>query len=261
MGGYSNYQDTLGNNFNNKNKFRQEMDAKNIETSGYYQASVSGMYGEFTIAAVLKSLPCKYHVLNDIILQTGTKLERYQPQIYGTDNFKHITKNGKVFSIINKSTQLDHIIVSNYGIFVIETKNHKGFIFGDTQSKVWTQTFKGSGHFTFYNPVHQNEGHLINLSKQLGIDRNFMTGMIVFTNPEANLVNVNCPFCFTVDKLYDAILCYDKQIWNDKQVLQVIQKIEKINSNSYLKAKEHEEYVKHIKHVQEVNKMRRMNHI
>lgn len=31
----------------------------------------------------------------------------------------------------NKTTQVDHVIVANYGIFVIETKNYKGWIIGD----------------------------------------------------------------------------------------------------------------------------------
>lgn len=275
---YTNWNETLGNNFNNQNfnngtqnPYQNNQNTyqnnhnlssnamlnKNIETGGKYQATVSGMYGEFTVAAVMKSLPSQYHVLNDIILDTGTKLEKYQPQIYGVDNFKHITRNGKVYSVIHQTTQLDHIIVSNYGIFVIETKNHKGFIFGDLNGAVWTQTFRGAGHFTFYNPVQQNEGHLRNLSKQTGIKRNFMTGMIVFTNPEANLENVKCPFCYTVDQLYNAILSFNKPIWNNKQVVRVIQAIEKLNSNSYFKAKQHEEYVQHLKHVHDINKMRK----
>ena len=37
------------------------------------------------------------------------------------------------------TTQIDHIIVSRYGVFVIETKNMKGWIFGNPQQKTWTQ--------------------------------------------------------------------------------------------------------------------------
>ena len=37
------------------------------------------------------------------------------------------------------TTQIDHILVSRYGIFVIETKHYKGWIFGDENSKNWTQ--------------------------------------------------------------------------------------------------------------------------
>ena len=37
------------------------------------------------------------------------------------------------------TTQIDHIIVSEYGVFVIETKNMKGWIFGGVRQKMWTQ--------------------------------------------------------------------------------------------------------------------------
>ncbi len=39
----------------------------------------------------------------------------------------------------NGSTQIDHIIVSKYGVFVVETKNMKGWIFGKPKEKTWTQ--------------------------------------------------------------------------------------------------------------------------
>ena len=34
-------------------------------------------------------------------------------------------------------TQIDHIIVSRYGVFVVETKNYTGWIFGNAKSKQW----------------------------------------------------------------------------------------------------------------------------
>ena len=37
------------------------------------------------------------------------------------------------------ATQLDHVVVSNYGIFCIETKSYKGWIFGNANDKYWTQ--------------------------------------------------------------------------------------------------------------------------
>jgi len=47
------------------------------------------------------------------------------------------------------TTQIDHIIVSQYGIFVIETKNYKGWIFGDEYSKTWTQSIYGKKHLAW----------------------------------------------------------------------------------------------------------------
>ena len=58
----------------------------------------------------------------------------------------------------NQSTQIDHILLSPYGVFVIETKNYKGWIFGGERQKMWTQKiYKKS--YKFQNPLHQNYKH------------------------------------------------------------------------------------------------------
>ena len=50
------------------------------------------------------------------------------------------------------TTQVDHIVVSRYGIFAVETKNYSGWIFADANSKVWTQTIYRKKS-TFQNPM------------------------------------------------------------------------------------------------------------
>ena len=56
------------------------------------------------------------------------------------------------------TTQIDHILLSPYGIFIIETKNYTGWIFGGERQKMWTQKiYKKS--FKFQNPLHQNYKH------------------------------------------------------------------------------------------------------
>lgn len=73
-----------------------------------------GKAGEKRVARKLDWLPKEYIILNDIMLPTQ----------YGT-------------------TQIDHIVVSPYGIFVIETKNYKGWIFGHENSEEWKQSLWG----------------------------------------------------------------------------------------------------------------------
>ncbi len=68
------------------------------------------------------------------------------------------------------TTQIDHIIVSHYGIFVIETKNYNGWIFGDKKAKTWTQVLYKK-RSTFQNPIHQNYKHIKFLQKILSIDK------------------------------------------------------------------------------------------
>jgi len=77
------------------------------------------------------------------------------------------------------TTQIDHIVVSEFGLFVIETKNMKGWIFGNAHQKQWTQKiFKYSGKFQ--NPLHQNYKHTKTLASCLVIPNEFIYSVVVF---------------------------------------------------------------------------------
>lgn len=56
-------------------------------------------------------------------------------------------------------TQVDHLVLAPDGIWVIETKNYGGSIFGGEREKSWTQKM-GSKRFRFRNPLRQNYGHI-----------------------------------------------------------------------------------------------------
>ncbi|MDU0259394.1 NERD domain-containing protein [Alistipes finegoldii] len=72
---------------------------------------------------------------------------------------EYVIFNDLLFESNGRSTQIDHVIVSPYGVFVIETKGYKGWILGGENSEYWTQTIYQSKH-QFYNPIKQNEGHV-----------------------------------------------------------------------------------------------------
>lgn len=83
-------------------------------------------------------------------------------------------------------TQIDHVVVSTYGIFVIETKNWKGVIYADAKSAVWTKFNRGHKE-KFKNPIRQNYKHLIAIKEKFfrpGDDFVFgvvtMSGLAVF---------------------------------------------------------------------------------
>jgi hypothetical protein len=57
------------------------------------------------------------------------------------------------------TTQVDHILVSRFGVFVIETKNYKGWIFANAKWATWTQVLFYQ-KFKFQNPIFQNDGHV-----------------------------------------------------------------------------------------------------
>lgn len=77
------------------------------------------------------------------------------------------------------TTQIDHVIVSPYGVFVIETKNYAGWIFGSAQQKTWTQKFPRSSH-KFQNPLHQNYKHVRTLASLLELDPGHLHSLVVF---------------------------------------------------------------------------------
>ncbi len=58
-----------------------------------------------------------------------------------------------------KTTQIDHVVVSSFGVFVIETKNYKGWIMGDEDAEYWTQIIYKHKE-KLYNPIRQNYEHI-----------------------------------------------------------------------------------------------------
>jgi hypothetical protein len=78
------------------------------------------------------------------------------------------------------STQIDHVVVSPYGIFVIETKHMKGWIFGDSRSKTWTQTLYRRKSL-FQNPLRQNYKHTKAIENTLELSTDYVFSIVVFT--------------------------------------------------------------------------------
>ena len=86
------------------------------------------------------------------------------------------------FSINGKISQIDHLVISNYGVFVIETKNYKGMIKGREHDANWTQII-GKYKNPFYSPIRQNRGHIYALKHVLrGFRLEEFESIIVFTN-------------------------------------------------------------------------------
>lgn len=79
----------------------------------------------------------------------------------------------------NGTTQIDHILVSKFGVFVIETKNIQGWIFGDPQSDKWTQSIYGKKS-QFQNPLKQNYRHTKTLAEYLQIDHGLIKPVVFF---------------------------------------------------------------------------------
>lgn len=87
--------------------------------------------------------------------------------------------NNVIIQTDHGSTQIDHIVVSKYGLFVIETKDKTGWIFGDPKQDQWTQVIYDE-KYKFQNPLRQNYGHTKSLSEFLGIDHDKIHSLVVF---------------------------------------------------------------------------------
>lgn len=93
-------------------------------------------------------------------------------------NEYHLIKN-VTLPTEDGTTQIDHIIVSKFGIFVVETKNMKGWIFGSLNQKQWTQKiFKHTSKFQ--NPLHQNYKHVKTLEACLSTKNDCIFSVIIF---------------------------------------------------------------------------------
>ena len=77
------------------------------------------------------------------------------------------------------TTQIDHVFLSPYGIFVLETKNMSGWIFGGEQQAQWTQQIYKQ-RFKFQNPLRQNYKHLKALESALSVAPEHLHSVIAF---------------------------------------------------------------------------------
>jgi len=100
-------------------------------------------------------------------------------QVLFLDGKTYTSINNITISTKNGSTQIDHVVVSRFGIFVIEAKNMKGWIFGDESSKQWTQNLFGKKH-KFQNPLHQNYRHIKALQEFLGVEDDKLHSLVMF---------------------------------------------------------------------------------
>jgi hypothetical protein len=77
------------------------------------------------------------------------------------------------------TTQIDHVVISIYGIFVIETKNMAGWIYGQERDEKWCQMFPRQ-KYRFQNPLLQNFRHTICLAEFLEIPHDLLRSVVIF---------------------------------------------------------------------------------
>jgi restriction system protein len=84
--------------------------------------------------------------------------------------------------VLDGTTQIDIIVISPFGIFVIEAKNYSGYIYGSSKRKTWTQVLNRNSKYSFQNPLHQNYRHIKALAITLGLSDQIFHSIIVFNS-------------------------------------------------------------------------------
>ena len=168
-----------------------------------------GKRGEETVASMLEKLKEQYggYIINDVILPTR-----------------------------NSTTQIDHIYFSTKGIFVIETKNYSGRIYGNENQTYWTQVLAyGETKNKLYNPVKQNDSHVGVLLKTLRTDIDVIS-MVIFV--QGNTRFIKSRDVFTLFEARNYILgC--KSIYSDQEIYDCYLKIIEYKNNPVATSEDH----------------------
>lgn len=181
-----------------------------------YSPKRKGAKGEREVARILRRLSKKqYIVLNDIYIRAN-----------------------------DRSTQIDHLVISRQGIFVIETKNYAGWIHGHEKSQYWTQTFYQK-KIQFRNPIKQNWAYIFILKSALSAFGYVNYHPIIVFAGKAKLKNIssNIPVIYK-NRLLKTIKKTDSDNLSFSQVEEIAAYLNEINITDGKKKKEHNKYVK-----------------
>ena len=162
---------------------------------------VCGAFGESLLAAVLRrKLDASiYHVLNDI----------YLPLDDGS------------------TTQIDHVVVSPFGVFVIETKTYKGWIFGNPRDAQWTQVLH-KRKSRFQNPLRQNYLHVQRLVGLTGVLADVVHSVVAFSG-EATFKTKLPPEVMHFADVADYILSFKSKMIPQDDVEEIVATIVRVD--------------------------------
>ena len=189
----------------------------------FFYKKIVGAAGEFWVKRELKKLSKEYLIINDYMIRIG-----------------------------NKTYQIDHIVVSLYGIFVIETKQYNGYLTGNDYDKTWIQ-YSGKKKYYINNPIHQNYGHIQALKKALELSDNKFISIVCISSRAK--VKVKSNKVILIGNLITNIKSYHEKILLNYE--EIYNKIISFNITSRQERREHvknmKKYVKR-KHIDNINK-------
>lgn len=175
-----------------------------------------GAEGEERIRRVLSRLPREeYTVLSDVLLPTNS----------GT-------------------TQIDHVVVSLYGIFIIEVKNFQGQIYGRKDSEEWKKYINGK-EYPFLNPLLQNKTHVKAVARVTGTDTANIFPLTVFSGT-AVLKIEDCEQVIYEYSLLQTIKMHNARVFTPEQAKYYARLIDDAIEENNETARAHLQYVKEV---------------
>lgn len=105
------------------------------------------------------------------VLDTGKAGELYTKEaLQSLAGYKRFLQNCYLRKSDGTPTEADLILLHGSGIYVFESKNYSGWIFGSENQRNWTQSFSRSKKVQFYNPIWQNKSHIKWMKYDLDLD-------------------------------------------------------------------------------------------
>lgn len=107
----------------------------------------------------------------------GDKLTGKLGELYTAKELKYVQLFGRKGRILRnvyvpkdngETSEIDLLYIKQKGIFVFESKNYSGWIFGDEKGQKWTMMLPNKEKHSFYNPVKQNQTHIKWLRNYIG---------------------------------------------------------------------------------------------
>ncbi len=181
-----------------------------------------GERGERRVSSFLEDLPSEdYWVFNDLLIRDR-----------------------------NYTTQIDHIILSRFGVFVIETKNMHGKVYGSASAEFWDQylpdwgykAFGSTQKHQFRNPIWQNAGHIRSLCRLVFDDDVPILGIVVFPYDTELKVNATQPVLKMMN-VVPFIKKYQAEVLSSKQMDFYRRRLLEVSTTSESERKHHLENV------------------
>lgn len=175
------------------------------------------------------------------------ELQNFSPDVPDLEKYKTILDVLLRSTGNSTTTQIDKIIVSNFGIFCIEEKALNGWIYGNVESKYWKQ-FLQSKEFKFYNPFRQNYAHVKALEVLLGNHLNApIVSLVTFTRADKIKVS-GTDLVGDQVRIDEIIKSYTREVYCDEERDYIFDLIGRANIEN------REERIRHDIQVEEIQK-------